>query len=640
MPKSPNGPVRRGQLIAPFGVGALVVVPGGTSLIIGGLDYWFASKDNKRSVDIEEYKITEWRLQRLLGVNHFRLPPDFRETFRNQGLVNIGLTIPAFRFPTWHFCPHCRLLRSFPMTASGKRGKLKCPECENKKKTRYMFQVPIIAMCENGHVQDFPWREWVHHHHNPVCQGTLRLVSTGSASLAGQKVKCDANEGGCGKERTLTGITSANELSTTLSKTLSEDGELFLCQGKRTWLGEDIEEKCNSNLHGSQRSASNLYFAQVISSIYLPINEDKNLQQLENLMQEPPISTFINTLIDISDVSIEKLVKGLRRNHTRLLVGFSDFQIQTILENKLSQSNQNSSELAPILDEDQRTAFRRAEYTVLRSERNDEFLRIKSGNLDEYDQDMKKYFSKLMLISKLRETRVLSGFTRVNPENNQDREQRQSLFWKEMPPLSERWLPAYIVFGEGIFFEFNEERLKEWESRKDVVDRVSSLVRRNTEIQEERHQRGHEVNPRFILIHSFAHIAMNRLTFECGYSSAALRERIYVSTNPDAPMMGVLIYTADGDSEGTMGGLVRMGKPGSIEPVIWRSVENAKWCSSDPVCMELGNSRGQGPDSSNLAACHNCALVPETACEEFNRFLDRGTLIGSLEDPLMGYFSI
>jgi len=101
----------------------------------------------------------------------------------------------------------------------------------------------------------------------------------------------------------------------------------------------------------------------------------------------------------------------------------------------------------------------------------------------------------------------------------------------------------------------------------------------------------------------------------------------------------LLIYTADGDSEGTMGGLVRMGRPGLLEPVVQRAIERAKWCSADPVCMEMGSKGGQGPGSFNLAACHNCALVPETACEQFNRFLDRGMVVGTLEQPGIGFFA-
>ncbi len=88
-----------------------------------------------------------------------------------------------------------------------------------------------------------------------------------------------------------------------------------------------------------------------------------------------------------------------------------------------------------------------------------------------------------------------------------------------------------------------------------------------------------------------------------------------------------------------MGGLVRMGKPGYLEPVIRRAIETAQWCSTDPVCMELGASGGQGPDGCNLAACHNCGLVPETACEEFNRFLDRAVAVGTPHERGLGFFS-
>jgi hypothetical protein len=101
-------------------------------------------------------------------------------------------------------------------------------------------------------------------------------------------------------------------------------------------------------------------------------------------------------------------------------------------------------------------------------------------------------------------------------------------------------------------------------------------------------------------------------------------------------MAGILIYTAAGDSEGTMGGLVRMGLPGRLEDVFARAIERARWCSTDPVCIE---SSGQGPDNCNLAACHSCALLPETSCEEQNRLLDRGLLVGTLTEPAIGLFS-
>jgi len=56
-----------------------------------------------------------------------------------------------------------------------------------------------------------------------------------------------------------------------------------------------------------------------------------------------------------------------------------------------------------------------------------------------------------------------------------------------------------------------------------------------------------------------------------------------------------------------MGGLVRMGKPGKLELVLKKALERAKWCSSDPVCIESA----AGPDNCNLAACHACSLLPK-----------------------------
>jgi hypothetical protein len=290
-------------------------------------------------------------------------------------------------------------------------------------------------------------------------------------------------------------------------------------------------------------------------------------------------------------------------------------------------------------DIDQQEAFRFEEYNVLKQDIQEEALHIQSANLSLYDQEVMRYFSCLTLIKKLQETRVLTGFTRVFANNEQSLTERKAMLRKQ-DNQTDNWLPAYQVFGEGLFFEFDEARLSDWEGETKVANRVKVLNETFSVIQQKRHLQELEIIPRFVLIHTFAHLLMKRLTFECGYSSAALRERLYISNHPDKRMSGVLIYTADGDAEGTMGGLVRMGKPEYIEPVIQRALQDATWCSVDPVCAEIGSSGGQGPDSCNLAACHNCALVPETACEQFNRFLDRTVVVGDINEPDIGFFQV
>lgn len=103
-------------------------------------------------------------------------------------------------------------------------------------------------------------------------------------------------------------------------------------------------------------------------------------------------------------------------------------------------------------------------------------------------------------------------------------------------------------------------------------------------------------------------------------------------------MNAILIYTTSGDSEGTLGGLVRLGKKDRLEAILKRAIENSVWCSSDPVCNDIGISTGQGVHHLNVAACHNCTYLPETSCEEFNRYLDRG-LVSTLTRESTGFFN-
>jgi len=625
-----SSPLRRAQLVAPFGVGAMVVSRDGTSLIACGLDHWYKYESEGGRVDPGEFRVDEWRLQNMLKVDHFQQPPDFRKPRRGEDVPNCWLTVPFLRFPKWHYCTTCGRLYELPLTV---REKVKCVECESKGWTRYLVQVPFVALCEHGHIQDFPWREWVHKSVNPSCQQPMRLIGTGGATLAGQKVKCD-----CGDSRIMAGATTAYSNGNTYLTDHLDKNIKFICQGKSPWHGLDEGTGCGKPLRGALRNASNVYFPLVYSAIYLPRGDSTIPSELISLLEEPPLSTFINAL---SASGGEIRPGDLRNMNSLLLQPFTDEQIKAALEIILSGGGPVESDSESIKGEDPETAFRRQEFNILRSGRDEEQLRVRPVNLTDYDPVIARYFSRVMLIDKLRETRVLAGFRRVYPENEQTLEDMKALLWRDVPRGDEMWLPAYVVYGEGIFMEFNETELQAWieKNRSGIYERLESLIERYHENQQNRRLRERPIGPRFMLLHTFAHLLMNRLTFECGYSSASLRERLYVSDNLQAPMAGVLIYTAAGDAEGTLGGLVRMGKPGYLEPVIRRALENARWCSADPVCMELGSRGGQGPNSCNLAACHNCALVPETACEEFNMFLDRALVIGTHDNYKLGYFN-
>jgi hypothetical protein len=213
------------------------------------------------------------------------------------------------------------------------------------------------------------------------------------------------------------------------------------------------------------------------------------------------------------------------------------------------------------------------------------------------------------------------------------------------PPAlqQDRWLPAIEVFGEGIYLELNEEKIANWQGsnqtwiRSRVTDQFVTRLAGEFPTLPPLTPANWTWASRYLLVHSFAHIMINQLVFECGYSTASLRERLYISSDDHAPMAGILIYTAAGDSEGTLGGLVRLGRPERLAQTIRRALARASWCSADPICSE--NLGGQGSRQVNLAACHACVLLPETSCETINQGLDRSMVVGTPDNRDPGWMS-
>ncbi len=500
-----------------------------------------------------------------------------------------------------------------------------------------MYQVRFVMICDHGHIHDFPWREWVHRDQNPTCDGVLKLDAKGGATLSSVFVKCER----CKAYRSLAGITTASDDNTFLSSNLAP-GQIYTCPGAMPWAGTGPRVRCDRPVRGSLRNASNVYFAEVRSSLYLPRSDEQGMQELIELLGKPKFTT-VRSLAKSGAIPQEQVLSLVKETGGLAVKAYTDKQIVQALSIVCNGTGGVGAEGDEPVDSDTpETAYRRAEFNVLRHPRTSALLTVRDPGQQRYEENVRALFSRIMLVDRLRETRVLTGFTRVYPEGgpNMDAAQKRTLLWQDPPqPGSERdWLPATVVHGEGIFLEFNEERLRAWEGRDDVKEQFGRLERNFS--QSRHYDPEHLAGPRFVLIHTFAHLLINQLVFECGYSTAALRERLYISTDPDAPMAGLLIYTAAGDSDGTMGGLVRMGKPGNLEPVIRRALADATWCSADPICMEAAERGGQGPDSCNLAACHNCALVPETSCEEFNRFLDRGHVVGIGGNRQSSYFDL
>lgn len=629
-------PLRRAQLIAPFGVGALSVTPKGMSLVTAGLDHWFKTQQQSSNIDLEEFRVSEWRLERNLGVNHLRIPPDFRESWQRWGsntgsLPNLDLTVPAVRFPRWYSCSYCNSLEEMP-SLHIEAPKLFCKVCKEKSRNRTLNQVQFVSLCEAGHMDEFPWREWTHRG-STDCVATMKMVASGSGALIESRIVCD-----CKKSRSIRG----SNYDTFLSDGMYEDDRKWLCTGVMPWHGtKDSVEECLLPPRASYRSASNLYFADIKSSISIPIEETDHVTQIVEHLKQKPLSGILSGLVGSglsnSEPSAEMFLNFDAEN---ILDGFSVNDVQSAInirlgiETALEQSQ-------PIYGGDDST-FRYEEYEVLTHDVSHEEIMISHRPIQQYGEIVSTNFSKVMMVPRLRETKVLAGFGRLLPKDSLAAGASQKMLWKNPPPRysSTNWLPAIQVIGEGIFLEFDKERIHKWLQKGNIQERTAHLNTRMKDLAVARNTPRKKVTPELLLVHTFAHLLINRLAFECGYGAASIKERIYVNDDPEARMCGVLLYTSSGDTEGSLGGLVRMGLPGRLEPVIEGLIHGSHWCSNDPVCMEQGDpaSGGQGPDNSNLAACYACALVPETSCEEFNRLLDRATISGTHDAANDGYF--
>lgn len=641
-------PIRCAQIITSHGVGSLIIAKGGDSFVVAGLDAFYEPGSRSTTVDESEFIISEPRLQERLDVSHFRLPPDYRENRAGVIVKNVDLKLPVLRFPQWNVCPRCNKMEHLPLT---KKDKPICFFCFNSGGVIVrLAQIPIIALCPFGHMQDFPWAGWAHKQHHPTCRGTLSYLRSGGSTLAAQKITCE-----CGASRSLHGIDRAWYAETYLTDNLSRKEGFYLCRGHRPWLGQTTDEPCDQHLRGNLRGAGNVHFSQSVSAIYLPMKKGNPKAELLGFLGKDEISGQICSLKSLGHKSIGEFLQIFYR---KFLGAYSIAEIAAALceveaaQNATAAAARQQSEAAEqpgaspaqnaaVADEDD---FRFAEFEVLRESQDNDLLLTRCLELGTTYPLLAQNFSRLVLVHRMRETRVSTGFSRIFSSNVLPLKERKEMMRRsssstaagvvEATAAAENdsfgfgekndWLPAMTVFGEGIYLEINEEKLKAWENLN-AVSLEKRLLPLNAAYQKARRGEGRSrqmLTARFVLAHTIAHLLIRQLTFECGYSASALRERLYVSGRESTRMCGILIYTADGDSEGTLGGLVRMGQPDFLEDVLRQAFDNAQWCSSDPVCSELG-SRGQGPGSCNLAACHSCGLLPETSCEEFNRFLDR-----------------
>lgn len=386
-------------------------------------------------------------------------------------------------------------------------------------------------------------------------------------------------------------------------------------------------ESCGCYPKTVQRGASSVYFPVVHSSLVIPPYADKLNRKIEQS------SAYENCMVIIEDEEPENRTDTIQKRLPKwvdkiaLEIGALKTDVEKILREKWLSDSSAIVDVTSI-------QYRIDEYMALTGE-----ISTPQGSLGDFSREampLDEYglpcIKSISLVDKVRVVNALTGFSRITPVVNKD-----DIGFVSVKRPDTNWYPAYEVRGEGIFIEFDQEEIDHWIANNPCVQERAERISTNyrTSFIGQNHPRS--ITPKFIMLHTLSHLLISQLSFECGYSIASLSERLYCAENEDGKKMaGILIYTASGDAEGTLGGLVRQGRPDAFPRIFKKAINSARTCSNDPVCIM---SHGQGRDSLNLAACHACALLPETCCEERNAFLDRGLIIGTFEDKSIGFWT-
>lgn len=608
----PDGELRRSQMVTTYGPGSLVDLVG-DAILIPGLEYWGYSGAAQFEVPAPDLaRNLRRRGLELSQSQPFRSPPVVAGDEQHP-----GCGIKAIEFPSWFLCTNrsCERLvhKRDTLFHRGER-KHRCPGSDGMRK---LVPVRFAIACRRGHLDDFPWEWFVHEKHGRCGAPELRLQDRGSGDLSDVTIRCQT----CGVSRSMADARGEQALRG--------------CGGHRPWLAAyvgdpNVREACEEFQRLLVRTASDSYFSQVESALTIPrgsgLPEDihdfmihhheRDLAAIDSFAALVQVRRFITVLRDapdciarLSDAELWDMIERYRAATSADEGGggvpVRELEYETMIAAPVEQLDHDYAD-TPDVDFH---AVRPAAGSCV----------LPAG------------VRALVLIERLREVRVLTGFTRIEaPTQNIYGE--FDLRTRAAPSLSADWLPATEIRGEGFFIELDMDALDEWEAREAVRTRAGQLEAGWQQRYPNHRAQGMSFpGVRFYLLHTIAHLLITQVSLECGYAASAIRERIYCSPDDRAgalKMAGVLLSTGSSGSEGTLGGLVDQGR--RLDHHLTQALSRARLCSHDPVCGRSLPNDGRPGRALLGAACHGCLFCAECSCERANQYLDRALVVPTL----------
>jgi hypothetical protein len=258
------GQARPSQLVTSTGVGAVADLPA-MSVIVRGLDAWHPERQDL----VDEPRLLQ-EVRRTLGaqVRALRSAP-WDPDSDNDPWTRVG--VPVTPFPRWVRCPACFRLgvldgSEFTLVHRfGRRPDLAkfvhatCPKQTRRRDANRRACIParFVVVCDDGHLDDFPYVEYVHQGNTTACGGP-RLSMADAASTLSPRVTIRCTE--CGASRSITDAAG-------------RDGweALPQCRGRHPHLQRF--DACGKQLRLSVLGASNLWFSVTASALHLPTGQ-------------------------------------------------------------------------------------------------------------------------------------------------------------------------------------------------------------------------------------------------------------------------------------------------------------------------------------------------------------------------------
>ena len=576
-----NQQIRPSQFITTYGPGSILETRTGP-VVAFSADRVFVD----HGLAVQDYEIRDTRLARDPAVNGggiVRIPAN-AEVPRPESFP----LYPTDALPYWCLCVEHRTLY---------RVREGCPQCPPQATNRRAREkagreaIRFVLACSQGHLDDVAWT-YVVHNGGPCPQwpGWYQWIG-GGGSLRSVQIRCPR----CGATAN---FGSAYGRDWRCSERLPERG------------AAPPQPACGAPARIIQRGAANLRTPVIVSALTIPPLSSR----LHNLLQDSRILAVCSTLRSVgalTEPSFRQALNGIQPPLQASVIQFLGQrpwnEVGPAIAQVMAAAGGGTRSLKDEEIESLRSAASNGAPPVPAPQLGvPPLFEVRLSDVRTFAGPARRLTFRVVPVSRLRMVLVQTGYRRLEPTTG-------AVVPVSFQSAGRNWFPGVELFGEGVYLDLHDADLGLAGARNDAW---AASFRQAAPADETLH-------PVHVWWHSLSHRLLRALSVDSGYSSAAIRERVYLHREPDGSVRGgLLLYTVQPGGDGTLGGLV--GLVPSFGGIIAAALRDVATCSNDPLCEETV------PDGVNGSSCYSCLLSSETSCEQRNVHLDRGLLLQNL----------